>query len=103
MPPLAQMGSVTCSEMDLSVSLSLNVGEYATSLVGAGIATAVMAGATLSLRLVGCTAWHPVVELVVTIAGGAIVYVAALRVLAPATFRRCRELATSTLRKSPAS
>jgi PST family polysaccharide transporter len=85
----------------LRAALSLDVAEYVKSLLGGAIATAVMAAITFGVVMVESASWHPLLQLGVTISVGAAVYVIALRVLAPVTFKRCLELALSTIRKTP--
>ena len=81
------------------IAFGLRVGDYLKSLVGASIATLVMAGATLAVSA-PTTAWPPIARLVLVCGVGAAVYVLALRTLAPAAFNRCRELAIATLRRT---
>lgn len=82
-------------------ALSLKLGEYTKALMGPSLATIAMAGVTIAVAI----AVRPMPQLVravaETVAGG-ISYVVALRLMAPRTFRRCRDLALTTLRKRTA-
>lgn len=79
----------------LRSAMSIRIADYLKALVGPALATIVMAGVTLAAAM---ATLPPILLLGVECLAGVISYVAALRLLAPATFQRCRELALSTFR-----
>lgn len=79
--------------------LSVRVVEYVKAILGASVATIVMAAATVPTAL-ATQGLPPAIRLVPCVAVGIAVYVVALRLLAPASFRRCLELAKQVRRNA---
>lgn len=86
----------------IRTALGTNVAEYLKALVGPSLATIVMAAATYPLERATDQLLAPV-HLVVVAGTGAVVYVIALRVLAPTSFKRCIGLARQTFRRGKAA
>ena len=86
----------------MRIALSLRIGDYLKSLVGPSLATLVMTGCALGV-LYALDGKHLVLQLVATAISGLVAYVLALRYLAAKTFKRCVDLARSTLRKTSAT
>lgn len=87
----------------MRASLGVRVPEYLTWLVGPSVATAVMGAATYGVSLV-CVPLPALLQLVIEGLVAALVYVGALRLFGPKTFKRCVDLLRSTLlKRAPAA
>jgi len=72
-------------------ALGIRLTDYAKALLGAVLATVVMSGVTCAVAL-ATTELAPLLRLGTEAVAGAAAYLVALKLLAPATFRRCRDL-----------
>jgi O-antigen/teichoic acid export membrane protein len=85
----------------LRTALGVQTAAYIHALRGPVLACALMTGATIGVER-ATSQLAPFVRLILVSGSGAVVYVLALRALAPTSFRRCRDLALQTLRRTPA-
>jgi hypothetical protein len=83
----------------LRLVIGVQLSDYLASLAGPVIATIVMSFATFAVSWV-TPALLPLPRLALLVVVGAFAYVAALRVLAPRTFHRCRSLVRSALHRN---
>lgn len=89
---LIALGVIVPVEIGLvRAALGIRLTEYAKALVGAMLATVVMSAVTWAVAG-ATTEMVPLLRLGTEAVAGAATYLVALRLLAPATFRRCRDL-----------